>query len=305
MSNASEDTAANHGLLLVGHGTREAIGIREFHETVELVARLRPDQPVEGCFLEFAEPSIAAGFRTLESRGVRRITVVPGLLFAAGHAERDIPQSVAAVAAEFPSIVVEQCPHLGCHEALLALSQLRYQEAIAGRPITEKTALVLVGRGSHHAGATAEMHEFVRRRAALTPIDRVRTAFVAMAEPLLEPVLKDLAGSDCTRVVVQPHLLFGGVLLDRIAATAADFAVRHRDREWVVAPHLGPHALLAQAIGGLARRSRAIKCLSEKRRRPSPVSRQGPRSERSCPRSVDSWSAGEPFCATQAGSRHV
>jgi sirohydrochlorin ferrochelatase len=252
MSNAPEDAAADHGLLLLGHGTREAIGIREFHETVELVARLRSDQPVEGCFLELAEPSIAAGFRTLASRGGRRITVVPVLLFAAGHAERDIPQAVAAVAAEFPTIGVEQCPHLGCHDALLALSQTRYQKAIAGRPTADKTALVMVGRGSHHAGATAEMHEFVRRRVALTPGVEVRTAFVAMAEPPLEQVLKDLAGSDCTRVVVQPHLLFGGVLLDRIAATVADFARRHPDRDWVVAPHLGPHALLAQAIASRA-----------------------------------------------------
>ncbi len=254
MSNAPADAVSDHGLLLVGHGTREAIGIREFHETARLVARLRDDQPVEGCLLEFAEPSIAVGFRTLASRGVRRVTVAPVLLFAAGHAERDIPQAVAAVAAEFPSIVVEQCAHLGCHEALLALSQIRYQEAIAGRPITDKTALVLVGRGSHHAGATAEMHEFVRRRVALTPVDEVRTAFVAMAEPPLEQVLADLAGNDCTRVIVQPHLLFGGVLLDRIAATVADFAGRHRGCEWVVASHLGTHALLAQAIASRAAR---------------------------------------------------
>ena len=37
-----------------------------------------------------------------------------------------------------------------------------------------------------------------------------------MAEPSLEDVLDAAAGWSARRVVVQPHLLFGGVLLDRI-----------------------------------------------------------------------------------------
>src|SRR6476646_7331453 len=89
------------GLLVVGHGSREAVGVEEFLATARLVAEAAHPAPVEACFLEFARPTIAEGFRALAARGVRRIVVAPALLFSAGHDLRDIPAAVASVAAEF------------------------------------------------------------------------------------------------------------------------------------------------------------------------------------------------------------
>jgi sirohydrochlorin cobaltochelatase len=237
------------GLLLVGHGSREAIGRDEFLAVARRVAALAGDCAVEPCFLEFAAPSIAAGFQALAQRGKRRIVVVPVLLFSAGHAQRDIPAAVAAAAAEHSGIAVEQCRHLGCHEAILALSRQRFDEATAHlQPAIDRTALVMVGRGSHDAEATAEMRRFVELRAADTPWHRVFTSFVTMAEPSYVDALAEAADCGAARIVVQPHLLFGGVLVDRIRETVADFARRYPKPEWVSAAHLGPAELVAQAI---------------------------------------------------------
>jgi sirohydrochlorin ferrochelatase len=186
------------GLLLVGHGSREAFGRVEFLAVARRVAALAGDCAVEPCFLEFAAPSIAAGFQALAQRGKRRIVVVPVLLFSAGHAQRDIPAAVAAAAAEHSGIAVEQCRHLGCHEAILALSRQRFDEATAHlQPAIDRTALVMVGRGSHDAEATAEMRRFVELRAADTPWHRVFTSFVTMAEPSYVDALAEAA--DCGR----------------------------------------------------------------------------------------------------------
>jgi sirohydrochlorin ferrochelatase len=209
----------------------------------------------EPCFLEFSEPSIARGFRSLAERGVRRVVVVPVLLFSAKHDQRDIPAALTAISAEHPHIAVEQSEHLGCHDAIVALSKLRYDEALAGAPRVgvADTVLVVVGRGSRDAGATAEMLQFVRLRERVTPVAQARAAFIAMADPPLEKVLDEIAASAARQVVVQPHLLFGGILVDRIAVLVARYTAAHPRIQWLVTGHLGPSELAAKAIIDRAR----------------------------------------------------
>jgi sirohydrochlorin ferrochelatase len=69
-----------------------------------------------------------------------------------------------------------------------------------------------------------------------------------MAEPRLEAVLAEARQWPVRRVVVQPHLLFGGVLLDRIRQQVADQAARAPEMEWICTAHLGPHPFLTSAI---------------------------------------------------------
>lgn len=238
------------GLLLVGHGTRDPRGVEEFFTLARLVAARAVGHCVEPCFLEFAEPTIPAGFARLMARGVSCVEVAPIMLFSAAHVQRDIPALIADQARRHGRVPTRQVEHLGCQADLLRLSQLRCDEATADRAAVEsaETALVMVGRGSHDPSATEEMHAFAALRAKQTSLTTVRASFVAMAEPRFEATLDVLAGGALKRIVVQPHLLFGGVLVGRIAAIVAGYADRYRAQEWIVAPHLGPHELLAQAV---------------------------------------------------------
>jgi sirohydrochlorin cobaltochelatase len=248
----------DHGLLLVGHGSREQPGVDELLATAGLVAQMAGESPLESCFLEFARPTIADGFRALAARNVRRIVAVPVMLFAAGHAKRDIPAALAAVAAEYPQIAFAQAEHLGCHPDLLALSKLRYVEALRPRAdvAAHQTACVIVGRGSRDPLATAEMLRFVQLRTEMAPVANAWACFLSMAEPSLEDVLDAAASCGANRIVVQPHLLFDGVLSDRLKDTVDRYARRHPQAEWLVAAHLGASAPLAEAI--LDRASRVI-----------------------------------------------
>jgi sirohydrochlorin ferrochelatase len=241
---------ADTGLLLVGHGSREPEGVAEFLATARLIAARGGAWAVEPCFLEFARPTIAESVSRLARRGARRIVVAPVILLAAGHIRRDIPRAVAAAAAPFPDIAFEQAEHLGCHEAIVTLSAQRYDEALAGRSrvAVEESALVVVGRGSRDAQARDEMLRFVGERGRLATAGQVRTAFLAMADPPLAPVLEEMARSGAKRIVVQPHLLFSGELLARIRAIVEQCASRHAHAQWLVTNHLGPSELLAKAV---------------------------------------------------------
>ncbi len=242
-------------LLLVGHGTRDACGLAEFQCTAALVRDGAGGRLVEACYLELAGPTIAEGVARLAEAVVERITVAPVLLFAAGHAKRDIPAAVMGAAAAYPEIAIHMAGALECSEHLLALSQRRFDEALAGRrPIPgHKTLLLMVGRGSLDAEATAAMHRFAELRGRQAPVAKVKTCFVALQRPSLAEALAEVRGAGFERIVVQPHLLFQGELLAEIQtavqAAAADAQTADSLRiDWVLTAPLGPESELAAAI---------------------------------------------------------
>jgi sirohydrochlorin cobaltochelatase len=262
-----------HGLLLVGHGTRDTRGLAEFHTLAKLVADTAHNFDVESCFLELAEPDIAAGVRRLLDRGIERLTVAPLLLFAAGHAKRDIPEAVeravgspaaagklrseVGVSDELQSKDLIYAPALSCHEKIFELSQQRFDEALAGRELVgqSETLLILVARGSSHADAIADMQRFTELRANRSGI-AAKCCFAAVAQPTLDETFNWAARCEYRRIIVQPHLLFAGQVLDQI-----HHAVEHishagaGNKEWIVTSHLGPSTLVAEAVLDLARRN--------------------------------------------------
>ncbi|HEX3728001.1 MAG TPA: sirohydrochlorin chelatase [Pirellulales bacterium] len=247
---ANVEEAGRSGWLLVGHGSRDTAAAPELAATARLVAARSGAAQVETCFLEFSEPTIAQAIDSLVAAGVASLAVVPLLLFSAGHAQHDIPAAVAAAAARHPRLALAQAAHMGCHPALIGLSQARYQEALAKVPHVpaDKTLLIMVGRGSHEHSATTEMLRFAELRHALVPSTPVMAAYMAMAEPSLEVALRQAASGGARRIVVQPHLLFTGILLNRLGQTVDRFRKLHAQFDWVVARHLGPSEAVAEAI---------------------------------------------------------
>lgn len=255
------------GLLIVGHGTRETLGAAEFRQTVQRVARRSDRFDVQPCFLELASPSIAEGARQLAERGVRNIRAVPLLLLAAGHVKVDIPASLQAAADElsdqFGSIELYQASHLGCHARLVELSTKRHLEAISafesatgGVVLPEDTQLLMVGRGSRDQSATDEMRRFASCRNEQTPVACVQTCFLAMAEPSLDAALIRFGSSPWRSIVVQPHLLFRGQLLNQLNQRVRWAASQWPSKQWLVTRHLGPDSLLVDSIVQLSQGER-------------------------------------------------
>ncbi len=240
------------GLLLIGHGTRSETGTRQFLELSKHFSRRIAPTPLEPAFLEIQQPGIAESIERLLTAGVEKLIVMPLLLFAAGHAKRDIPDAVnsALQARGRGDLPWAQSPHLGCHPAVIELSQRRMAEARSQGPEARsqgsentETCLLLVGRGSPDESATAEMQEFARLRQQQEGGLPTEVAFLAMARPLLEEQLRQLAAANYRRVIVQPHMLFEGELVDSLRQQVDAIAAGHPKTDWVVTP------LLADALG--------------------------------------------------------
>jgi sirohydrochlorin cobaltochelatase len=235
MSNPPSTT----GILLVGHGTRDETGTRQFLELAEILKiRLAP-AAVEAAFLELREPGIGAGVERLLARGIDRLVTVPLLLFAAGHIKRDVPEEVekALVALGRGDLQHAQAGHLGCHAALLELSHRRMEEVHCAA-LMHPTCLLLVARGSKDDEASAEMHHFAALRGQTAPNLIVEAAFLSIAQPSFDEQLRKLVTAGYPRVIVQPHFLFEGELVERIRSQIADCARNHSKTEWLVAPPL-------------------------------------------------------------------
>jgi sirohydrochlorin cobaltochelatase len=228
----------NAGVLIVGHGTRSSVGQRQFLQLAEEVSRRLP-VPVAPAFLELAEPSIDRAVKRLLIRGIDSLVVAPLLLFAAGHAKADVPAAVSAALAQHgvAALPVRQAGHFGCHPLILDLAHRRLLEATTNRSPqpADKTLLVMVGRGSPDASAVEQMQELARLVAQRAELPHLQVTFLAMAAPLLGDVLSGVVESEFRRVIVQPHLLFHGELVERLQRQVHEFAARGREPEWLLA----------------------------------------------------------------------
>lgn len=239
---------ATRGILVVGHGTADPVGADETRQVARQVAALQPEVPVELGFLEVIGPTIGDAVMALAARGCRDVVVAPLLLFAAGHARRDVPEAVREAVAAAGVRAVQSEP-LGCHEAILQLSAARRHEAVATLPPVSdaETVLLVVGRGSSDPTAREQLDAFVR--ATRPPQSRIELGFVAAARPTLDEAIAAAARvRGVRRVVVQPHLLFRGHVEEQVSAALLRGRQEHPTVEWVQAARLGADPLVARAV---------------------------------------------------------
>jgi sirohydrochlorin ferrochelatase len=239
-----------HGILLLGHGTPSDEGTRAFLEIVRLVEAMAGEMPVSVGFMEFASPTIAMGAAELQKRGAESIAAVPVFLSGAGHTAEDIPPAIEGLKILLPQIQIQLTPHVGGHTKVAELSALRYKEAVAGQAEipAEETLAVLAAHGSHEPEAFLELEKFALAREKLMSGIQIVPCFSQMGMPLLRDLLPELIKPNFRRIVVQPHFLLKGRLVDAIAATTAAVAKQHPEIEWIIAEPLGNHHLLAEAV---------------------------------------------------------
>src|SRR5690348_8930694 len=109
-------------ILFVGHGTRNPIGQQQFLAVAAALRAAVAPTPLEVAYIEIQAPLIEAALISFYDRGLKSIALSPALLFAAGHAKRDIPVAIAAAEAKCPGLQVKVADPLGCHEAILELA---------------------------------------------------------------------------------------------------------------------------------------------------------------------------------------
>jgi cobalt transport protein ATP-binding subunit len=242
--------SAPPALLVVGHGTRDADGLAEFHELAALVRDAAgPDLPIETGFIELAEPLVDEAVDTLVVNAEpTRVVSVPLVLLAAGHLKNDGPATLTRARARHPGVQFTMGRDLGIDPAVLAVVEDRIRAALPPDHDPETTGVALVGRGSSDPDACGDLYKVARLLADGRGLGMVEPAFAGVAQPDLPAALERLRRLGAQTIVVAPFLLFTGVLVPRLYARASTWAAEHPDVDVRAAAHLGPDRRLAKLV---------------------------------------------------------
>lgn len=237
-------------ILIVGHGSRDREGTQEFRQLVELFEAQDPGRIVECGFLEFAQPIIQEGVDRCVRRGATVITVLPGMLMAAGHAKNDIPSEIHEARQRYPHIAFHYGRHLHLHAKIIELCQRTIVEAerLAAPRDRQDTLLLVVGRGSSDPDANADVQKLARLLWEGMGFGWAAACYIGVTTPLLPEALERCYRMGFRRLLVFPFFLFTGVLEKRIRRLTQEFAVQHPETEFLCASYLDVHPLLVEVF---------------------------------------------------------
>ena len=239
------------GVMICGHGSRDAEAVAEFDGLARGLARRLPDREVASGYLEFARPNIREGLDDLKSRGVKRIHALPAMLFAAGHVKNDIPWELNSFAAENPGIQLDCGRDLAIDARLLAAARARIEEAeaVVASPIPrDQTLLLVVGRGTNDPDANSNISKIARMLWEGMGLGWAEAAYSGVAHPRVGEGLERAVKLGFPRIIVFPYFLFTGVLVKRIYAETDAVAATHPNVAFLKAKYLNDHPLVLETF---------------------------------------------------------
>jgi sirohydrochlorin cobaltochelatase len=245
--NGSLRHRAGPALLIVGHGSRDPRGAREFHNLVGLVRRRNSSLTVEGGFIELSRPPVSECVDRLAEKGARDVAAVPLMLMAAGHAKDDIPATLVREKMNHPGVNFRYGRALGIRLELLELMDERVS-AVVSEAEKEHTAVLIVGRGSSDPDANSDLSKMARLFYEGRPYPAVESAYVSMTPPDVATALDRCRRLGAKRVVVFSYFLFTGVLEERIRQQSEAFAESNPSVEVRYAGYFGPDPRVADLL---------------------------------------------------------
>ncbi len=245
--NGSRRRDAGPALLIVGHGSRDPRGAREFHDLVGLVRRRNPSLTVEGGFIELSRPPISECVGRLAKGGAQNVAAVPLMLLSAGHAKDDIPATLVREKMDHPEMSFSYGRPLGIRPELLDLMDERVS-AVVSDGEKGATALLVVGRGSSDPDANSDLSKIARLFYEGRPYPVVEGAYVSMTPPGVAAGLDRCRKLGAKRVVVFSYFLFTGVLEERIRRQGEAFGEANPEVEVRYAGYFGPHPRVADLL---------------------------------------------------------
>lgn len=233
---------ADDGLLLVGHGSYCAVSGTEMAAIGRLVSAARPDLAVEVGYLEMSDPPAGIALDRLVARGVKRITILPMMLLAAGHSKSDVPAVVLEARRRHPHIPVVYGRPFGVDHALCAIAHDNIAQ-VGGTGLP----LLVIARGTSDPDANGEACRASRLLAEFQKAPFVVTGFSGVTGPRVPEALDMCVRLGATKLTVFSWFICNGKLVQRILADERAFA-QERGIEIVDAGYFGPDARLVPVV---------------------------------------------------------
>ncbi|MFV0451784.1 MAG: CbiX/SirB N-terminal domain-containing protein [Propioniciclava sp.] len=231
-------------LVIAGNGSRDLAGVRAAHAFLDRVRVALPGVRVEIAFVELTPPSIEESLAEVLADHATAV-VVPLMIGAGKHVDRDIPAAVARAEALHPHSSVVCTPPLGAPESLRGVTLRRIAEA-AGDADPSRVRVVAVSAGSSTPETNADHVQFCRLIQEQGGYAAVAAAFLQVTRPGLTEVLDEIDPGD--DLVVLPQVLFPGRLRGRVRDQTAAWSRAHPEVRVHLAEVIGPCPELVEVV---------------------------------------------------------
>jgi sirohydrochlorin ferrochelatase len=232
------------GVLYVSHGSRVKEAAQQAVSFLEDVKK-KVDVPLqEICFLELAEPDIAAGAAKLVEQGALNITVIPVLLLSAGHYYEDIPEEIEEVKRRYPHISFTYGKPIGVQERVIDIAVDRIRET--GVPMKENASLLIVGRGSRDPQTKKDIEHIAGRLKEKTGAVHADVCYLAACSPSFDEGLEKALERAAPQTFVVPYLWFTGILMQTMQQKIDHLS--DVDRGFILCSYLGDHPNMIDAL---------------------------------------------------------
>ena len=237
----------NQAVVFIGHGSRRANSNNNFEKLVDAYKCRHPEQKVFHGYIELAKPFMGTAIREA-AKVANVVTVMPLLLFRAGHAKNDIPMELAEIRKEYPNIDFKIADVIGPHPFMSELAWERACESNMLPQNPEETSVVFIGRGSSDPDANSDFYKLTRMFTEGRNLSLVLPCFIGITDPKLEETLDLAARTRPKNLLVVPYFLLTGVLIERINEKVAEFSKNYPWVKTAVAEPLGLHDNLFKTI---------------------------------------------------------
>lgn len=102
MDDAANHTRGRSGLILLAHGSRDALWRQPIEAVHQLVQAMRPDLHCICAYLDACAPDLPAAAQSLIAQGVEHLIVLPLFLGTGKHAREDIPRLLDELRRQHP-----------------------------------------------------------------------------------------------------------------------------------------------------------------------------------------------------------
>lgn len=120
------------GIIILAHGSKIESGNEGLYRIVDLIREIGGYKEVEPAFLQLATPSLNDSIQSLLQRKVKKILIMPLLLFSGNHVREDIPQIIEAEKTKHPDITFVLARNIGPDLRIAKIAHDRIEEALHG-----------------------------------------------------------------------------------------------------------------------------------------------------------------------------
>ncbi len=211
-------------VIVVGHGSRVQKSNDAFIHFVEQFARQVPEYDFNTAFVELAKPGLRDALHDALAYA-DEVSVLPLFLLAAEHIKHDIVDVVNETRDTFRDKKIYLSQAMGVDSNMVDLVNKRITQACITHDIDRSNAtIVMIGRGSSDPDATNDFCKLVRLVTEKADYKRVDHGFIAVAKPTVEETLDLLIKEGYRTILLEPYLIFKGLLFQRLSALADRYA---------------------------------------------------------------------------------